>query len=135
MLGPPAGAQVGMNLAMGHEFNSQYDQHGRTARVLSLIPRHAEIALEVMNEPQIGWDDPASSRVWQTMVERLYAAARFESQDLDAKLRKVRTPLLHSTSTVLSNLLTRAWKTKCSSTVPYPPERAVSAYGTTSLVG
>jgi hypothetical protein len=52
----------------------------RTARLLGKeFPRG--VALELMNEPQIGWD-PSAAREWQAMEERLYRAAREESPNL-----------------------------------------------------
>jgi len=46
----------------------------RTAGILAAL-RSDRIALELMNEPQYGWDAPTTER-WQRMLEQLYAAAR-----------------------------------------------------------
>jgi endoglucanase len=52
----------------------------QTARVLAAL--HSDrIALELMNEPQYGWD-PATTERWQRLLEYLYRGARAEAPDL-----------------------------------------------------
>jgi endoglucanase len=52
----------------------------RTARLLAGF--HTDrIALELMNEPQYGWDSATTIR-WQGLLERLYQEARAEASDL-----------------------------------------------------
>ena len=52
----------------------------RTAGVLATL--HSDrIALELMNEPQYGWD-PATAERWQRMLEQLYGAARIAAPNM-----------------------------------------------------
>ncbi len=52
----------------------------RTARLLTM-QRTSKLALELMNEPQYGWDAPTTER-WQRMLELLHQGARAEAPDL-----------------------------------------------------
>src|SRR5262249_34384723 len=52
----------------------------RSAALLSSL-RSSKVALELMNEPQYGWDRPTTER-WQAMLELLHTAARSEAREL-----------------------------------------------------
>jgi endoglucanase len=52
----------------------------RTARVLATL-HTSRVALELMNEPQYGWD-PATAERWQRLLEHLHREARAEAPDL-----------------------------------------------------
>jgi len=52
----------------------------RTARLLAAL-RTNRVALELMNEPQYGWDAATAER-WQRMLEQLHREARTEAPDL-----------------------------------------------------
>src|SRR5262249_57457579 len=52
----------------------------RTAALLSSL-RSSKLGLELMNEPQYGWDRPTTER-WQAMLELLHTAARSEAREL-----------------------------------------------------
>jgi endoglucanase len=53
---------------------------GRTAHLLATLHTN-RVALEVMNEPQYGWD-PATTVRWQRLLEHLHREARAEAPDL-----------------------------------------------------
>jgi endoglucanase len=52
----------------------------QTARLLSTFHSN-RVALELMNEPQYGWN-PATTERWQRLLEHLYRGARTEAPDL-----------------------------------------------------
>ena len=52
----------------------------RTAHLLATLHTN-RVALEVMNEPQYGWD-PATTERWQRLLEHLHREARAEAPDL-----------------------------------------------------
>jgi endoglucanase len=52
----------------------------RTAGLLARL-RTSKVALELMNEPQYGWDPPTTER-WQRMLELLHREARGEAPNL-----------------------------------------------------
>jgi hypothetical protein len=52
----------------------------RTAHLLATL-RTNRVALELMNEPQYGWD-PATTERWQRLLEHLHNEARAEAPDL-----------------------------------------------------
>jgi endoglucanase len=52
----------------------------RTARVLATLHTN-RVALELMNEPQYGWDSATTAR-WQRLLENLHREARAEAPDL-----------------------------------------------------
>jgi endoglucanase len=52
----------------------------RTAKLLASL-RSSKVALELMNEPQYGWD-PSTTERWQRMLEQLHGAARAAAPDL-----------------------------------------------------
>jgi hypothetical protein len=60
----------------------------RTAALLASL-RSSKVALELMNEPQYGWDRPTTER-WQTMLEQLHGAARSEARELPIVLTGAR---------------------------------------------
>jgi endoglucanase len=61
-------------------FLSYVGMIGRTARLLAGL-RTRMVALELMNEPQYGWDPPTAAR-WQRMLELLHQEARAAAPDL-----------------------------------------------------
>jgi endoglucanase len=61
-------------------FRSYVEMVRRTAGLLATLATD-RVALELMNEPQYGWDPPTTVR-WQRMLELLHAAARTAAPDL-----------------------------------------------------
>jgi hypothetical protein len=53
---------------------------GRTAHLLAML-RTDRVALELMNEPQYGWDSATAAR-WQRQLEHLHRVARVEAPEL-----------------------------------------------------
>jgi endoglucanase len=60
----------------------------RTATLLASL-RSGKVALELMNEPQYGWDRPTTER-WQAMLELLHGAARADARELPIVLTGAR---------------------------------------------
>jgi hypothetical protein len=61
-------------------FRGYVEMVRRTAALLASLATD-RVALELMNEPQYGWDPPTTAR-WQRMLEVLHAAARTAAPEL-----------------------------------------------------